>query len=72
MNSDFQKIVFSIHVLDGAYFSLHFLEGNIITNVNNVDSTLTQIKIYLISDKSLILLLACKQMIVFCNLSLIT
>lgn len=45
-----------IHDLDNASFYLYFIEDNIITNVNNTYSTLTEIKIYQYTDKPLILL----------------
>lgn len=41
----------SIHGLEGACFSMYFIEDSIITNVNNSDSTLTKIKIYLTQIK---------------------
>lgn len=58
----------SIHGLDGACFSMHFIEASIITNVNNSDSTLTQIKMYLYTDKLLVFLQVFEQLTVFCNL----
>lgn len=57
-----------IHDLDNASFSLYFIEDNIITNVNNSYSTLTEIKIYPYTDKPLILLHVFKKMTAFCNL----
>lgn len=53
----------SIHDLDGAFFSLFFIESNIITNRNNSDSTLTQIRYTFVP---LILLHVLKQTTVFC------
>lgn len=46
----------SINGLDGAGFSLYFIEDNTITNYNNSYSTLTQVKIYMYTNKPLILL----------------
>lgn len=51
----------SIHGLEGACFSMYFIEDSIITNVNNSDSTLTKIKIYLYTDKLLIFLQVFEQ-----------
>lgn len=58
-----KKIIFGLDVDSACFF---FVEGNIITNVNNSYSALTQINIFMYIDKWLVLE-NLKQTTLFCN-----